>query len=109
MTEITNYFEPVLSRPMQDYAHMAFNNLFLTFERLENDNILVKRKKRGQNEEDLYLGTCFYTEHDTIGELEIEIDKEKIRAIIKLSGKKFKQKEIMHLLVDLNFHIFLRI
>lgn len=75
--EITNYFEPVLSRPMQDYAHMAFNNLFLTFERLENDNILVKRKKRGQNEEDLYLGTSFYTEHDTIGELEIEIDKEK--------------------------------
>lgn len=75
--EITNYFEPVLSRPMQDYAHMAFNNLFLTFERLENDNILVKRKKRGQNEEDLYLGNSFYTEHDTIGELEIEIDKEK--------------------------------
>jgi cellobiose phosphorylase len=75
--EITNYFEPVLSRPMQDYAHMAFNNLFLTFERLENDNILVKRKKRGQNEKDLYLGTSFYTEHDTIGELEIEIDKEK--------------------------------
>ena len=27
--EVTNYFEPVLSRPTQDYAHMAFNNLFL--------------------------------------------------------------------------------
>ena len=75
--EITNYFEPVLSRPMQDYAHMAFNNLFLTFEKSENDNILVKRKKRGTNEKDMYLGTSFYTEHETIGEFEFEIDKEK--------------------------------
>lgn len=75
--EITNYFEPVLSKPMQDYAHMAFNNLFLTFEKLENENILVKRKKRGATERDIYLGTSFYTEHETIGEFEIEIDKEK--------------------------------
>ena len=75
--EITNYFEPVLSRPMQDYAHMAFNNLFLTFERLENENILVKRKKRGTNEKDIYLGASLYTEHETIGEFEVEIDKEK--------------------------------
>lgn len=75
--EIINYFEPVLSKPMQDYAHMAFNNLFLTFEKMENENILVKRKKRGVNEKDIYLGTAFYTEHETIGEFEIEIDKEK--------------------------------
>lgn len=74
--EITNYFEPVLSKPMQDYAHMAFNNLFLNFEKMDHD-ILVKRKKRGTNEKDIYLGTCLYTEHETIGELEFEIDKEK--------------------------------
>jgi len=74
--EITNYFEPVLSKPMQDYAHMAFNNLFLNFEKMDDD-ILVKRKKRGTNEKDIYLGTCLYTEHETIGELEFEIDKEK--------------------------------
>ena len=74
--EITNYFEPVLSKPMQDYAHMAFNNLFLNFEKIDDD-ILVKRKKRGTNEMDIYLGTCLYTEHETIGELEFEIDKEK--------------------------------
>ncbi len=74
--EITNYFEPVLSKPMQDYAHMAFNNLFLNFEKIDDD-ILVKRKKRGTNEKDVYLGTCLYTEHETIGELEFEIDKEK--------------------------------
>ena len=35
---------------------MAFNNLFLTFEKLENENILVKRKKRGVNQKDIYLG-----------------------------------------------------
>ena len=62
---------------MQDYAHMAFNNLFLTFEKLEDDAILVKRKKRGQNEKDIYLGALFYTEHETIGDFEFEIDKEK--------------------------------
>ena len=75
--EITNYFEPVLSKPMQDYAHMAFNNLFLIFEKLSDDNILVKRKKRGTNEQDFYMGTSFYTEHETIGDFEFEIDKEK--------------------------------
>jgi len=62
---------------MQDYAHMAFNNLFLTFEKLEDDAILVRRKKRGQNEKDMYLGALFYTEHETIGDFEFEIDKEK--------------------------------
>ncbi len=76
--EITNYFEPVLSKPSQDYAHMAFNNLFLTFERLDDGEILVKRKKRGKDERDIYLGACFYTEHETIGEFEFEIDKEKL-------------------------------
>ena len=75
--EVTNYFEPVLSKPMQDYAHMAFNNLFLTFENLDDENILVKRKKRGANEQDTYLGVSLYTENETIGEQEFEIDKEK--------------------------------
>ena len=80
--EVTNYFEPVLSKPMQDYAHMAFNNLFLIFEKLQDENILVKRKARGINEKDVYLGVSFYTENETIGELEFEIDKE------KFTGKK---------------------
>ena len=75
--EITNYFEPVLSTAMQDYAHMTFNNLFLTFERSNEEEIVVKRKKRGINEQDIYMGVSFYTEHETIGEFEYEIDKEK--------------------------------
>jgi len=75
--EINNYFEPVLSTPMQDYSHMAFNNLFLTFEKLENNSILVKRKKRESNQKDMYLGVDLYTEAETIGDMEFEIDKEK--------------------------------
>ncbi len=75
--EITNYFEPVLSKPAQDYAHMAFNNLFLTFKKLKDDEILIKRKKRQSDEKDIYLGACLYTEHETIGEPEFEIDREK--------------------------------
>lgn len=75
--EITNYFEPVLSKPEQDYAHQAFNNLFITFENLEKDNILVKRKKRGVNDKDIYLAVNLYTEHETVGDFEYEINQEK--------------------------------
>ena len=75
--EITNYFEPVLSKPEQDYAHQAFNNLFITFENLEKDNILVKRKKRGVNDKDIYLAVNLYTEHETVGDFEYEISQEK--------------------------------
>ena len=75
--EITSYFEPVISKPMQDYSHTAFNNLFLTYEELNKEDILVKRKKRNIDELDFYLGCSLYTEHEGIGELEYEIDKEK--------------------------------
>ena len=30
--EVTSHFEPVLSCKEQDYAHQAFNNLFLIFD-----------------------------------------------------------------------------
>ena len=75
--EISNYFEPVLSTPMQDYSHTAFNNLFLTFEKLENNSILVRRKKRETHQKDMYLGVDLYTEAENVGDMEFEIDKEK--------------------------------
>ncbi len=75
--EISNYLEPILSRPEQDYAHMTFNNLFLTFECV-NDDIVIKRKKRMSNENDIFLATTLYTEDNCIGNFEYEIDKEKI-------------------------------
>lgn len=76
--EITTALEPVLLEAKMDYAHRAFSNLFLTYEVDAHTNtILVKRKKRELEEEELYLGVSFYTEDETIGELEYEIDKEK--------------------------------
>ena len=76
--EITTCFEPVLSKKEQDYAHPAFNNLFLIFNYDQNENILeVKRKKRNIGEEEIYLETAFLTDCETIVDNEFEIDKEK--------------------------------
>ena len=76
--EVTSLLEPVLSTAKGDYAHTAFNNLFLTFEKLEGNRILVKRRKRGHAEKDIYMCVSLYTEDETISELEYEIDKEKL-------------------------------
>ena len=75
--EIINYFEPVLSSKEQEYSHPAFNNLFVTYQQEENGAIIVKRKKRGFKEKDIYLGVNLYTENQTIGNLEFEINKER--------------------------------
>lgn len=77
--EITAYFEPVLSKKEQDYAHPVFNNLFLKFNYDENTNsILVKRRTREKSEQKIYLAANLVApEIETIGQLEFEIDKEK--------------------------------
>ena len=76
--EVNSVFEPILSSLEQDYSHKAFNNLFLTFEFLDDTNtILVKRKARDEKKSDVYMAVNLYTEDDTIGELEYEVDKEK--------------------------------
>lgn len=75
--EITSILEPVISKKAQDYAHPAFNNLFLTFECIEDNIILAKRRKRSKDEKEIYMAVCLYTEAETVGELEYEIDKEK--------------------------------
>ena len=60
--EISSIFEPILSTKEQDYSHRAFNNLGLRYEYLEDtEAILIKRNKR-DNEEEIYVGTYFYTE-----------------------------------------------
>ncbi len=73
--EITSSFEPILSSESQDYAHPAFNKLFLKFD-YQDDNIIVERKNRGSGKK-IYLATTLYTESECIGDLEYEIDKEK--------------------------------
>ena len=76
--EITSVLEPILSSFEADYSHKAFNNLFLTFEFLEETNtILVKRRTRSQNQKDVYMAINLFTEEKTIGDLEFELDKEK--------------------------------
>ena len=76
--EIASYFEPVLSTKEQDYAHPAFNNLFLKFDFDEETNsIIIKRKKREQFQTDIYASINLFTNNETVGELEYEIDKEK--------------------------------
>ena len=77
--EITGMLEPILSRKEQDYAHPAFNNLFLIFDYDNENNILeVKRKKRNIDEEEIYLETAFLTDCETIVDNEFEIDKYKL-------------------------------
>lgn len=76
--EITSYFEPVLSPKEQDYAHPAFNNLFLITSFDEQTNSLfVKRKKREARAKEFYLAANLSTNSETIGELEYEIDADK--------------------------------
>lgn len=76
--EVNTFLEPILSTLEQDYSHKAFNNLFLSFEFLNDTNtILIKRKQRDNKKQDIYLAVNLYTENETIGELEYELDKEK--------------------------------
>ncbi len=83
--EITSFLEPILSSSKQDYAHKAFNNLFLIYEyNPDNGNFIIKRKRRMQNEEDYYLAVNLYTENETIGDIEYEIDKEKFIGKVNL-------------------------
>ena len=42
-----------------------------------NGIILIKRKKREPKQKDIYAGVNLYTENETIGDVEYEIDKEK--------------------------------
>ena len=76
--EVVSYFEPVLSRKEQDYAHPAFNNLFLITEfDEESSSLIVQRNNREKSEKNIYLATNLSTNSETIGDIEYEIDEEK--------------------------------
>ena len=78
--EVTSFLEPILSTPNQDYAHPAFNNLFLNMEWIDEKNImLLTKRKRSCSAPEICAAVSFYTENETIGELEYEIDKEKFQ------------------------------
>ena len=76
--EITGFIEPIISDKMQDYAHKAFNNLFLSYEYIDSTNtILIKRKSHTASEQDIYMAVNLFAQNNTIGEVEYEIDKER--------------------------------
>ena len=79
MIEFTSYFEPILARKEQYYAHPAFINLFLVYDyNSENESIVVKRKRRNTDEKEVYLATTLNVrKEDVVGELEYEIEEEK--------------------------------
>ena len=74
--EISSVLEPILSHKNQDYAHKAFNNLFLKYEEIEN-GILIKRNSRGK-EKEIFLAVGFFSNKGNIENLEYEINKEKL-------------------------------
>ena len=78
IVEVTSYFEPVLSKKEQDYAHPVFNNLFLTTKYDEKTNSLVTtRKVREKNQPKITVATTLSTNSETIGDFEYELEAEK--------------------------------
>ncbi len=76
--EVTSYFEPVLSKKEQDYAHPVFNNLFLTTKYDEKTNsLIVTRKIREKNQAKISIATTLSTNSETIGDFEYELEAEK--------------------------------
>ena len=75
--EVTGYIEPVLSSMQDDYSHMAFNNLFLKYEK-DDENIIVKRNVRNPNTNPIFLATALVSNGEEVGELEYEINKDKL-------------------------------
>ena len=72
--EFYSIFDPVLSPIKQDYAHKAFNKLFLTFDYIDNI-LLIKRGARSVNENDLYLAVTLISDEKNINNFEYEVNK----------------------------------
>ena len=71
--EVSSVFEPLLSTAIQDYAHKAFNNLFLSFE-FEDGIVIAKRRFRNQDEKDIYIAATLYYDGFNESDLEFELD-----------------------------------
>ena len=93
--EVTAYFEPVLSKKEQDYAHPAFNNLFLVLDYdKENNFIELTRRNRNKEEKNMYLYTTLSTNSETIGDFEYEIEEEKFIGRGNLNIPRMVEKSI---------------
>ncbi len=75
LLEVTQDFIPVLSDKNSEYAHQAFNSMFLSFDR-DNEDLVVERHNR--NLDDFtYIAVSLYTENDKKVDSSFEIDSEK--------------------------------
>ena len=81
--EVTAYLEPALVQ--HEYSHPAFQKLFLRYSWEDITNsVLVERRAREKTGKTFVLGTNLYTEDETVGDLEYEIDKEKFYGRVNL-------------------------
>ncbi len=74
--EISSVFEPVLSSALQDYAHKAFNNLFLSFEMC--DGIIIAKRKFVNQQDELYMAATMLCEENFESNVEFELDKNEL-------------------------------
>ena len=75
LLEISTFFEPVISRAVQDYAHKSFNNLFLSFDSYEDGIVGLTRKSRSLDIPNMYLAVSLVCDDLNYGGLELEVDK----------------------------------
>lgn len=75
--EINTLLEPILCTANKYYAHPAFNNMSIEFEN-HGENIIIKRRMKTIEEENIYLAVTLYGENSKAYELQFEIDKNKI-------------------------------
>lgn len=73
--ELSADFIPILSEVASEYSHPSFNNMFLNFEK-ENDDIIIQRHNRTLDKF-LYVAVNLYTENGQIVDKSFEINKEK--------------------------------
>lgn len=72
--EVTSYFEVVLARSSEDYAHPAFGNLFIQTEFM-HEALFASRRPRSEEQARLWLMHTVATEGETVGSLQYETDR----------------------------------
>jgi len=73
--EMFFYQEPIITKLNNDLAHMAYNNMFLEYEKYE-DGIIVHRRKKHFDDNSIYLTTQIICDKN-IESIDFEIDKYK--------------------------------
>ena len=77
--EISTIIEPVLTSKTQEYAHPAFNSMFLRYQWNKQEEIMtIKRKQRDAKIQDICMGICMYTKDGKISETEYETSKSEL-------------------------------